>query len=256
MDTLSICLLEYDILWENPQLNFDKINSLITGVEVDIFILPEMFSTGFTMSPEKNAEPIFGPSFKFLQKKSLEKNAVFCGSIPTKIHGQYYNRLYWVEPNETFVIYDKRHLFTLVGEEKHYSPGQERKVIDYKGWKLMPQVCYDLRFPVWSRNDMNYDVVFYIANWPEKRKTAWLSLLKARAIENMSYSIGVNRTGEDQTGIMHSGDSRCFDPLGEKMKNLSKKSEVLIFELHKKDLNHMREKFKFLEDQDKFEIID
>ena len=254
MKTLRIALLEYDIAWENPALNFDKINALLTGIDADIFFLPEMFSTGFTMDPEKNAEPIFGLSFQFLQKKSMEKKAVFCASIPTKADGQYFNRLYWVEPNETFVIYDKRHLFTLVGEEKHYTPGKERKVIDYKGWKLMPQVCYDLRFPVWSRNDRNYDVVFYVANWPERRKTAWLSLLQARAIENMAYCIGVNRVGEDNQGIYHSGDSRVFDPLGEALSNLSTKDEVLIFELHKEGIIQTRDRFQFLNDRDKFKV--
>lgn len=146
MKTLRIALLEYDIVWENPAKNFEKIDELLKGVDADVFLLPEMFSTGFTMNPEKNAEPIFGKSFKFLQQKSIEHKAAFCASVPTKSDGQYFNRLYWVEPNETFVIYDKRHLFSLVGEEKHYTPGLERKVIEYKGWRLMPQICYDLRF--------------------------------------------------------------------------------------------------------------
>lgn len=255
MKTLRIALLEYDIVWENPAKNFEKIDELLKGVDADVFLLPEMFSTGFTMNPEKNAEPIFGKSFKFLQQKSIEHKAAFCASVPTKSDGQYFNRLYWVEPNETFVIYDKRHLFSLVGEEKHYTPGLERKVIEYKGWRLMPQICYDLRFPVWSRNDLSYDVIFYIANWPERRKTAWLSLLQARSIENISYCIGVNRTGDDAQGIYHSGDSNVFDAQGNKLQSLSESKEALIYELKKEELLETREKFKFLNDKDDFKII-
>lgn len=255
MKTLRIALLEYDIVWENPAKNFEKIDELLKGVDADVFFLPEMFSTGFTMNPEKNAEPIFGISFKFLQQKSIEHKAAFCASVPTKSDGQYFNRLYWVEPNETFVIYDKRHLFSLVGEEKHYTPGLERKVIEYKGWRLMPQICYDLRFPVWSRNDLSYDVIFYIANWPERRKTAWLSLLQARSIENISYCIGVNRTGDDAQGIYHSGDSNVFDAQGNKLQSLSESKEALIYELKKEELLETREKFKFLNDKDDFKII-
>lgn len=254
MENLSIALLEYDIFWENRTLNFEHISNLVKDKNADIFILPEMFSTGFTMNPEKNAEPVFGESFQFLQKLSIEKNAVFCGSVPTKVHGNYFNRLYWVEPNETFVIYDKRHLFTLVGEEKHYTAGKERKVIDYKGWRIMPQVCYDLRFPVWARNDLDYDVIFYIANWPERRINAWLSLLQARAIENMAYCIGVNRTGYDNNEIYHSGDSKVFDAMGQALENLSENKEVQMYELNKNDVERARRKFKFLKDQDEFDI--
>ena len=255
MKTLRIALLEYDIVWENPAKNFEKIDELLKGVDADVFLLPEMFSTGFTMNPEKNAEPIFGKSFKFLQQKSIEHKAAFCASVPTKSDGQYFNRLYWVEPNETFVIYDKRHLFSLVGEEKHFTPGLERKVIEYKGWRLMPQICYDLRFPVWARNDLSYDVIFYVANWPERRKTAWLSLLQARSIENISYCIGVNRTGDDAQGIYHSGDSNVFDAQGNKLQSLSESKEALIYELKKEELLETREKFKFLNDKDDFKII-
>lgn len=254
MKTLRIALLEYDIVWENPAKNFEKIDELLKDVKADIFLLPEMFSTGFTMNPEKNAEPIFGKSFKYLQQKAIDHRAAFCASVPTKSDGQYFNRLYWVEPNETFVIYDKRHLFSLVGEEKHYTAGLERKVIDYKGWRLMPQICYDLRFPVWARNDLNYDVIFYLANWPERRKIAWLSLLQARSIENMSYCIGVNRIGDDAQNIYHSGDSNVFDAQGNKLESLSESKEVLIYELKKKDLLATREKFKFLNDKDDFKI--
>lgn len=254
MENLRIALLEFDIIWENPEQNFELISTLIQGKKADIFFLPEMFSTGFTMNPEKSAEPIFGKSFQFLQKKSIEKNAVFCGSVPTRVHGKYFNRLYWVEPNETFVIYDKRHLFTLVGEEKHYTAGTERKLIDYKGWRIMPQICYDLRFPIWSRNNLDYDLIFYVANWPERRKQAWLSLLQARAIENMAYCVGINRVGYDHQQVYHSGDSKVFDALGQTLENLSDEKEILIFELSKSNVASARRKFKFLNDQDGFEL--
>lgn len=255
MQNLKVALLQYDIVWENPEANFDLISNLIENTDADIFILPEMFSTGFTMEPEKHAEPFCGKSFNFLQQKAIEKNAVFTGSVPTKIGADYFNRLYWVEPNETFTFYDKRHLFSLVGEENHYTPGTERKLVEYKSWKLMPQICYDLRFPVWSRNDMNYDILFYVANWPEIRSYPWTQLLKARAIENLSYCIGVNRIGEDKNGIPHSGDSMIYSPTGFEMEFSQPNLNVFLFNLTKKEITETRRKFSFLEDRDSFEII-
>lgn len=255
MERLKIALLQYPIVWEDQEANFSLIDEIISSVEADIFILPEMFSTGFTMDPEKNAEPFCGVSFKFLQAKAIEKKAVFTGSVPTKIGSEYFNRLYWTEPNETFIFYDKRHLFSLAGEEKHYTAGTDRKIIKYKSWKLMPMICYDLRFPVWSRNDMGYDIVFYVANWPEIRSFAWTQLLKARAIENLSYCIGVNRIGEDHNGIPHSGDSMIYDPLGVEVQFSIPNKNLFLFELNKKEIESTRRKFSFLNDRDSFEII-
>lgn len=254
MDQLRVALLQYDIVWENPKANFEIIDELLKNQKADIYLLPEMFSTGFTMKPEEQAEPIFGKSFKFLQEKAIEHQAAFCASVPTRTDNQYFNRLYWVEPNETFVIYDKRHLFSLVGEEKHYTAGDERKIIEYKGWKIMPQICYDLRFPVWTRNDLDYDLLFYVANWPERRQTAWKTLLKARAIENMSFCLGVNRIGDDSNQIYHAGDSLGFDALGEPLNQPSDRQEVIVLDLKKEDLIKTRRQFKFLKDQDNFEI--
>ncbi|MGI9526771.1 MAG: amidohydrolase [Weeksellaceae bacterium] len=255
MKTLKLALVEFEIVWENPTENFEKLNQMLEGVEADIFFLPEMYSTGFTMNPEKLAEPEFGPSFNFLQEKAIEKNAVFVASVPTKSGSQYYNRLSWVEPNETFIQYDKRHLFTLVGEEKHYTAGRERKVISYQDWKLMPQVCYDLRFPVWARNDMKYDLIFYVANWPEIRSYPWIQLLKARAIENQAYVVGVNRIGKDGNGISHAGDSMVYDPLGKEVAH-EEQNGILLFEVNKEILQEIRNKFQFLQDQDKFRLED
>lgn len=254
MEKLKIALLQYDIHWENPQANFDLIEDIIQNAEADIFMLPEMFSTGFTMEPEKHAEPFCGKSFKFLQQLAISKNAAFTASVPTKTGAGFFNRLYWIEPNETFSFYDKRHLFTLVGEEKHYSPGRDRKLIHFKGWKLMPQICYDLRFPVWSRNDLDYDLVFYVANWPEIREYPWTQLLKARAIENLSFCAGINRIGFDNNEIAHSGKSMIYNPLGEELHFSSPNDNIFIFELDKKELVKTRKKFGFLNDRDEFSI--
>lgn len=253
MKTLKLALVQLDIVWENPDQNFETLEDMLKDISADIFFLPEMFSTGFTMNPKKLAEPEYGKSFQFLQQKSIEKNAVFVGSVPTRVGAQFYNRLYWVEPNETFVNYDKRHLFTLVGEEKHYTAGKDRKIISYKDWNLMPQVCYDLRFPVWSRNDLGYDIIFYVANWPEIRSYPWTQLLKARAIENQAYVVGVNRIGYDGNGINHSGDSMVYDALGQEVsyKNIN---GVLLFEVSQIKLQNIRAQFKFLQDQDAFLI--
>lgn len=252
--SLKIALVEYDIAWENPKANFNIIDEIIKTISADIFLLPEMFSTGFTMNPQKNAEPFCGDSFQYLQQKSIDKNAVFSASIPTQVDNKYYNRLYWVEPNETFTIYDKRHLFSLVGEQEHYTAGQDRKIIEYKGWKLMPQICYDLRFPVFSRNNLAYDIVFYVANWPEVRNYPWIQLLKARAIENMAFCIGVNRTGKDANNYNHTGDSMIYNPLGIACEFSQINKNVKLFKLHKQELTQTREKFNFLKDKDIFEL--
>ena len=254
MEYIKIALIQYDIYWEDPESNFNFLKNLIENVEADIFLLPEMFSTGFTMNPQKLAESFCGKSFQFLQSCAIAKNAVFSASIPTRIGSKFFNRLYWVEPNETFTFYDKRHLFSLANEEKYYNSGNERKIVEYKGWKLMPLICYDLRFPVWSRNDLGYDIVFYVANWPQIREYPWEQLLKARAIENMSYCIGVNRIGMDVNGINHSGKSMIYSPLGEAMEYESFHENVMIFNLSKSELNNARQKFGFLEDRDRFEV--
>ncbi|MDO5655457.1 MAG: nitrilase-related carbon-nitrogen hydrolase [Flavobacteriaceae bacterium] len=255
MENIKIALLEYDIVWENPQANFDLINQILLGVEADVFLLPEMFSTGFTMNPSQYAEEFCGISFQFLQEKAIEKNAAFAGSVPTKISHQYFNRLYWTDPNETFAFYDKRHMFSLAKENEEYTAGKDRKLIEFRGWKFMPQICYDLRFPVWSRNNLQYDVVFYLSNWPERRSYPWTQLLKARAIENLSYCIGVNRIGKDNNGIMHSGDSMVYDPLGFACEFFQPHEHIMIFEINKEILHKTREKFKFLEDKDDFSLI-
>ncbi|MDO5511007.1 MAG: nitrilase-related carbon-nitrogen hydrolase [Weeksellaceae bacterium] len=249
-NNLTIAILQYDIVWENPEANFQKIEQIIEGVKADIFLLPEMFSTGFSMTPEKVAEQAYGPSFLFLQRLAIEKNAAFCASIPVKSGNKYYNRLYWVAPNEVFFTYDKKHLFSYAGEDKHYSPGTEKRTVPHDGWNFLPLVCYDLRFPYWSSNDGSIDIIFYVANWPEARIAHWDLLLPARALENQCYCFGINRTGKDDEGNVYPGHSIGYKYDGTPLENLSKNDEVLLYEVDKESLSGFRKKFPFLKDVD------
>ncbi|CAI9429520.1 amidohydrolase [Candidatus Ornithobacterium hominis] len=253
--TLNINLLQYDISWENPAKNFQQIQALESYFsDSDIIFLPEMFSTGFSMNVEKIAEKTFGESFQFLQKLAKKHHALVVGSIPVEEKGSFYNRMYWVEPNETFQIYDKRHLFSFAGEDKFYSAGKSRKIFSYQNWSFLPQICYDLRFPVFARNKNDYEVLFYIANWPKSRINAWNQLLKARAIENQCFVVGVNRTGIDGNGIAYNGKSQVINPLGEKIEPLQPHECVLQFSLDFLSLKKIREKFPFLKDADEFHL--
>lgn len=219
MQDLTITLIQTVLYWENAEKNmahFDlKINEIT--MPTDIIILPEMFTTAFTMNPEKFSEEHGGKGMQWMLQKAIEKKCVITGSISVKDNGHFYNRLYWAKPNGTYEMYDKRHLFRMGNEHQHYTAGSERILINYKGWKICPFVCYDLRFPVWSRNrkDNAYDLAIYIANWPEVRAYPWKQLLIARAIENQAYVVGLNRIGEDGNKISHSGDSCVINPRGE-----------------------------------------
>jgi omega-amidase len=214
-----------------------------------------MFSSGFTMKPAANANTIDGEAVKWMHKLAREQNAAVTGSLVIEQNGNYYNRLFFVEPNGKQHTYNKRHLFTLAGEEKVYTGGNSRIIIDYKGWRIMPQVCYDLRFPVWCRNDVDYDLIYFVANWPERRSYHWRQLLLARAIENQAYCIGVNRVGDDGNGIYHSGDSAAIDPLGEYLSDIKPgESTTEIVTLKKSRIEQVRSRFGFLKDQDDFEL--
>lgn len=254
--TLRIALVEYDILWELPEENFSLIRKLLSTIDADLFLLPEMFSYGFSMNVNKIAEDTYSKSFKFLQKMAILKNAVFCASIPTRDKGSIYNRLYWIEPNETFYSYDKRHLFSYGDEHLHYTAGSQPTQVECNGWRILPLICYDLRFPVYSRNHPKepYDLLLYIANWPKKRAYAWNHLLVARAIENMAYVAAVNRTGCDPK-LSYQGDSQCIDFLGNPMSAIKKEEGVSIFELNKDTLESSRKEFGFLNDSDSFNIL-
>ncbi len=256
MDELRVCLVQADLAWEdktqNLQLLYDQVAK---SAPADLVVLPEMFSSGFTMNPAANANTMDGEAVNWMHKLAKEQNAAITGSLVIEENGNYYNRLFFVEPNGKPHTYDKRHLFTLAGEEKVYNDGSERIIIAYKGWRIMPQVCYDLRFPVWCRNDMDYDLIYFVANWPERRSYHWRQLLLARAIENQAYCIGVNRVGDDGNGVYHSGDSAAIDPLGEylsKIKPGDVATEVVI--LKKSQVEKVRGRFGFLKDRDDFEL--
>ncbi len=255
---MKTALIQCPLVWENPQANRDYFSDKINAIQqkVDLIVLPEMFSTGFTMNPETVAEKMQGETVLWMQMMAQNKNCAVMGSLIIVADGKYFNRLLFVYPSGTIQTYDKRHLFTLAGEDKLYTAGTEKLIIDYNGWKICALVCYDLRFPVFSRNVEDYDLLVYVANWPKARINAWDALLKARAIENMSYVIGVNRVGEDGNGHEYIGHSQIIDPLGNDIVKLSETEDVLVAELDKDKIHEWREKFAFLNDRDSFKIAD
>ncbi|KMQ63419.1 amidohydrolase [Chryseobacterium sp. BLS98] len=248
---MKIAGLNLDIVWKNKEKNFQVIEEQLKSIEADIFLLPEMFSTGFCMDAaevsDRNEE-----SLKFLKKISKEKNAAVCGSAPVEQDGKFYNRMYFVQPGSETVFYDKRHLFSFSGEDKVYTPGDKRVIVDYKGFRILLQVCYDLRFPVFARNNDDYDAVLYVANWPEKRVGAWEHLLKARAIENLSFVFGLNRIGTDGNGLFYQESSHCFFADGTEISQ--KNGNIISAELDIQELKSFRNHFQFLNDRDDFEI--
>lgn len=253
---MKITLIQTSLAWEDAAANrntfSEKINSL--KEPTDIIILPEMFATGFTMNPEDAAEAMDGESVQWMKQIAAQKNSAITGSLAIKENGNYYNRMFFITSNGEVTTYDKRHLFTLAGEHKKYTPGTKKVLVDYKGWKICLQVCYDLRFPVFSRNTQDYDIVLYPANWPKPRATAWNALLKARAIENMSYTVGLNRTGHDSNGHEYSGHSQVVDCLGEYLLEPQESDGVFTVTLDKESQDETREKFGFLNDRDAFTL--
>lgn len=235
----------------------EKINSIQQKTE--IIILPEMFSTGFSMQPEKFAETMHGETVEWMKRIALNKKIILTGSLMIKEDEDFYNRLIWMLPNGECGCYNKRHLFAYGDENNHYSKGNKRLVASAKGWKINLQVCYDLRFPVWARQCIKddkpeYDVLVYVANWPERRSLAWKTLLRSRAIENQSYVIGVNRVGNDGNNVYHAGESMVIDPLGEILYNKQHDEDIFTIELNKKHLETIRAKFPFWKDADNFII--
>jgi predicted amidohydrolase len=254
MEKLNITLVQPDIIWENQEANLKKYSKLLSGVgQTHLIILPEMFSTGFTMNSNKLKEKMDGPSVQWIKSLAKEKKAAVAGSLIIEDKGENFNRFLWVFPDGKIEFYDKRHLFTMSGEHLHYSPGNKKLVVEYLGWRFCPLICYDLRFPVWSRNTENYDVLMYVANWPTPRHQVWKNLLISRAVENQSYCIGVNRVGTDGTGLMYSGDSVLVDSKGF-ADFLGEKEQVKSFEISYDDLHQFRKKFPVLDDRDKFQI--
>ena len=264
MSTLTVSTIQTDLHWENKPANLqlleEKINSLYQKTE--IIVLPEMFSTGFSMKTEMLAETMDGPTMQWMKRLSAANRVILTGSLIIEENKKYYNRLIWMMPNGEYGHYDKRHLFAYGEEDKYYSAGNKRLITSVKGWKLNMQVCYDLRFPVWARQSPSkdetggyeYDVLVYVANWPERRSHAWKTLLCARAIENQCYVVAVNRVGKDGNEIYHSGNSLVIDPLGEVLYHMSDEEDIFTITLQKERLDEVRTKFPFLKDGDGFII--
>jgi omega-amidase len=257
MQDLRVTLVQTDLHWEDPEANRAMIEEKIWAAapETDLIILPEMFTTGFTMNAEKLAEPANLHTHRWMQLIASQTKAVVAGSYIVKEKGSYYNRLVWMRPDGSFDFYNKRHLFRMGGEDKIYAAGQEQKILDVKGWKVCLNICYDLRFPVWSRNRNNsYDLLLYIASWPAVRNFPWKSLLTARAIENLAYTVGVNRVGKDGNGLEYSGDSCIRDFRGFTVSDLEAGDAVVTSTLNKSDLEEFRTKFPAQLDSDEFVI--
>ncbi|MDX9880609.1 MAG: amidohydrolase [Prolixibacteraceae bacterium] len=257
MNNFNVTIVQYNIEWENKQANFRKIEKLASRIDTtDLIVLPEMFSTGFSMNVSEMAEKMSGLSVNWMKQFSVEKNAAVCGSLIIEENGKYYNRLLFVQPDGQVFWYDKRHLFTMGDEQTYYSPGNERLIVEFRGFRILPLICYDLRFPVWSRNQNDFDLMVYVANWPAPRRKAWNTLLKARAIENQSYLIAANRTGTDANGIKYSGGSYAIDAKGKITRELEKNEENIISEKFSiGSLQKFRQKFPVLNDTDRFSFI-
>jgi predicted amidohydrolase len=264
-EELIISGFQMDLAWENRELNFLKIEKMIGAMSEspDLIILPEMFTSGFTMNTAAVAESFDEAKMKslvWMKNMARQTGAVLVGSVPLNDLSGYYNRLLWVEPSGRVLTYDKRHTFAYAGEDQYYRRGTERMIGTMKGWKILPLICYDLRFPVWSRNgfingEIEYDVLLYVANWPSVRAHAWNSLLVARAIENQCYTIGVNRTGKDGNGHAYKGDSVILDYKGETITKLGEEEKVLTAKLNWEELQSFRVKYPFLSDADAFQLI-
>lgn len=253
---MKIALIQSSLFWENPKANRNHFEVKINAIteQVDLIVLPEMFSTGFTMNPEAVFETMEGETIQWLQSLAKAKNSAITGSLIIKENDNFYNRLVFVFPSGEMQFYDKRHLFTLAGEDKVYTSGKEKLIIEYLGWKICPLVCYDLRFPVFARNVEDYDLLIYVANWPKSRIQAWDTLLKARSVENMCYTVGVNRTGFDDNNLEYNGHSQTVDFLGNYILEPQETEGVFIVELNKEKLVETIKKLGFLNDRDSFEL--
>jgi omega-amidase len=255
---LHITLVQPDIVWEDKAANLLQYEEMISGLSGSrqVIVLPEMFSTGFSMETQKLAEPMEGNTPKWMAAMALKYRCILAGSLIIEDDSKYYNRLLWVQPDGKVGHYDKRHLFAYAHEDKHFTPGEKRLIAQVNGWRINLQVCYDLRFPVWARNQGDeYDVLLYVANWPEQRSLAWKTLLQARAIENQCYVVGVNRVGRDAKNNNYTGDSSVFGPLGEKIWQQSNDIACQTVTLEKEPLQKVRTTLPFLKDADKFLLL-
>ncbi len=287
MSTLSITTIQTNLHWEDKTANLEMLEEKIKSIKekTEVVVLPEMFSTGFSMNPEKLAETMEEETVQWMKRVAAEKKIILTGSLIIKdttpplplergpggeaATAAYFNRLVWMQPNGEYGIYDKRHRFAFAGEDDHYTAGTKRLITSVKGWKILPLICYDLRFPVWSRQspppleeagrrpdgEPEYDLLIYSANWPERRILAWKTLLQARAIENQCYTVGVNRVGTDGNGIYYGGESMVIDPLGEILYHKKDEEDIFTITLDKAHLDTIRAKFPFWKDADGFQII-
>ncbi len=257
--TLNISLIQTDIVWEDKAANLLQYEQYIAGIQEkrEVVVLPEMFSTGFSMNTHALGETMDGSTVQWMKDMAAKYRCILTGSLIIQDGDNYYNRLLWVQPDGVVGHYDKRHLFAYGDEHNHFTAGNKRLITSVKGFRICPMVCYDLRFPVWARNLGDaYDVLLYVANWPDRRSLAWKTLLQARAIENQCYVVGVNRVGTDIKGLNYSGDSSVFGPLGEMIWQESNKAVVQTVTLEKDVLLNTREQLPFLNDADKFVIVD
>lgn len=249
---MKILGVNLDIIWKNKISNFENIESILEHENSDIFLLPEMFATGFCMDAVEIADR-HEETLSWMKSFSKRKNAAICGSVSVEENGNFYNRMYFVQPNLEVQQYDKVHLFSYSGENKVYTAGSERIIVNYKGFRILLQVCFDLRFPVFSRNKNDYDAILYVANWPESRVIAWENLLKVRAIENLAYVFGLNRIGVDGNSLTYKESSHCFFADGSEISE--KKGNLVIANFNLEELQNFRKKFPFLEDRDDFLLI-
>jgi predicted amidohydrolase len=252
---LNIGLVQFDIAWEDPTANFQRIEDLLQHQpKFDLLLLPEMWSTGFTMQPETAAELPQGPACQWMISMSQTLNTAIIGSIAVREGIRFYNRLYCAFPDGQLESYDKKHLFSYGKEDRHYTPGLTQTLINIKGWRIRPIICYDLRFPVWCRNTNEYDVMIVVANWPVPRIPHWDALLRARAIENQSFVAAVNRIGSDDNGLVYNGHSSLYDMNGSLLLSMDEKEGIGRIELDKDTLTTYREHFRFLQDRDTFTL--
>lgn len=254
MEPLRVTLVQQALHWENQTANLEEFSRLLAPLagHTDIIILPEMFTTGFSMTPDHLAESMQGPTIQWMRAQAAATGAVITGSLIIEEAGRFYNRLVWMRPDGTLDTYDKRHLFSLAGEDKRYASGLSRLITAWKGWRICPLICYDLRFPVWSRNTHAYDLLIYVANFPARRSYAWDQLLLARAIENQTYVIGVNRVGTDGNGHAYAGGSALIDYEGQVVTRLGTQNTVFTTTIDPASQEQFQKKFQFLADQDHF----
>ncbi|MEL6942079.1 MAG: amidohydrolase [Bacteroidota bacterium] len=253
---MNITLIQTTLAWEDVDANLVLLAKQLTSItaQTDLILLPEMFTTGFSMNAQQLAETMDGRTIDWMQKQAKKYDAVVAGSFIVKEKEKFYNRLIWMYPNGEYKQYDKRHLFTMAEEHLTYEAGKEKLIVEWKGWKICPLICYDLRFPVWSRNVENYDLLIYLANWPATRSFHWKTLLQARAIENQSFIVGLNCVGKDGNGYYYTGDSCIISPAGEWLFQAADRKVVHTQNISRSDLDTLRKKLPFLKDQDTFSI--